>query len=85
MESTTILERAGAPTDRQHEHIDVRSLGPPEPLVNTLERLSALPDDVVLIQQNDRVPEFLFPKLEDRGYQFETMEREDDVLTVVWK
>ena len=86
METEPVLERVGAPSDRQVEHIDVRSLGPPNPLVETLERLTDLPDDVVLIQHNDRVPEFLFPKLETRGYAYETSDQGDDeVVTVIWR
>ncbi|MFU8866522.1 DUF2249 domain-containing protein [Natronococcus sp.] len=80
-----VLDRTDAPTDRPTDHLDVRSLGPPEPLQRTLERLAELPDETVLVQRNDRVPQFLFPKLEERGYAHETLEREDDVVTAVWK
>lgn len=70
----TVVESTGAPSDRPRTVIDVRSLGPPEPLKNTLEKLVELPDKTVLVQRNDRVPQFLFPKLEDRGYAYETVE-----------
>lgn len=85
MDSASLLERAGLSQDRPCEYLDVRTLGPPEPLMKTLEELSQLPNDVVLVQKNDRVPQLLFPKLEDRGYQYETIERDDEVLTLVWK
>ncbi|MEY7848223.1 DUF2249 domain-containing protein [Natrarchaeobius sp. A-rgal3] len=82
---TTALDRTDAPTDRPRETIDVRALGPPEPLKRTLERLADLPDEAVLIQRNDRVPQFLFPKLEDRGYVYESVELDDEVVTVIWR
>ena len=64
--------------------LDVRSLGPPEPLAKTLETLADRSDDIVLIQRNDRVPQFLYPKLENRGYAYETVEHDDEVVTVIW-
>ncbi|ELZ16431.1 hypothetical protein C477_15405 [Haloterrigena salina JCM 13891] len=70
----TVVDGTNAPSDRPRTVIDVRSLGPPEPLKNTLEKLVELPDETVLVQRNDRVPQFLFPKLEDRGYAYETVE-----------
>jgi uncharacterized protein (DUF2249 family) len=71
---------AGAPT----EQLDVRTLGPPKPLKNTLETLADLDDDTVLVQLNDRAPQHLYPKLDDRGYEYETVETEDGVVTAIW-
>ncbi len=81
----SIVDRTDAPSDRPRKTIDVRSLGPPEPLKETLETLVELPAETVLVQRNDRVPQFLFPKLDDRGYAHETVERDDDVVTVIWR
>ena len=76
---------AGVPETLASEHLDVADLPPPEPLVETLERVEALPDDGVLVQRNDREPQHLFPKLEDRGYTWESVERDDGtVLTAIW-
>jgi len=80
-----VLRETGAPTDRPRERLDVATLGPPTPLVRTLETLADLPDETVLVQVNDRVPQFLYPKLRDRGYAFETVEREEEVVTVIWR
>lgn len=80
----SIVERTEAPSDPPREVLDVRALGPPEPLTTTLERLVELPDERVLVQRNDRVPQFLYPKLEDRGYAYETLELDDEVVTVIW-
>ena len=81
---TTVLERTDAPTERPVETLDVAELGPPEPLRRTLELLADLPDETVLVQRNDRAPQFLFPKLEDRGYAHDTVETDDGVVTAIW-
>ncbi|KDS90511.1 hypothetical protein FK85_13435 [Halorubrum saccharovorum] len=81
---TTALERTDAPADRPVETLDVRELGPPEPLRQTLELLADLPDETVLVQRNDRAPQFLYPKLDDRGYAHETVETDDAVVTAIW-
>ncbi|HKJ58116.1 MAG TPA: DUF2249 domain-containing protein, partial [Halobacteriales archaeon] len=51
----------------------------------TLERLAELDDDVVLCQRNDRVPQHLFPVLDDRGYRYETVEDGEEVVTAIWR
>ncbi|MGZ0746252.1 DUF2249 domain-containing protein [Haloparvum sp. AD34] len=76
---------AEAPTDGPTETLDVRDLGPPKPLTETLELLPELDDETVLVQRNDRVPQHLFPKLEDRGYTFETVEVDDGFVTAIWR
>lgn len=80
-----VLADAGVPTGGDREYVDVRELPPPKPLRETLERLAELPDETVLVQENDRVPQHLFPKLEDRGYVWESVECDDGtVLTAIW-
>ena len=69
--------------DGPTERMDVRDLGPPKPLKNTLERLVELDDDTVLVQINDRAPQHLYPKLDDRGYEYETVAVDDAVVTVI--
>ena len=77
------LDAVELSVDGPTEAVDVRDLGPPKPLQNTLERLVELDDDTVLVQINDRAPQHLYPKLDDRGYEYETVEVEDAVVTVV--
>jgi hypothetical protein len=77
------IEETGAPTGEPIERLDVRELGPPEPLKQTLETLAEM-DDGVLVQYNDRVPQFLYPKLDDRGYEYETLEADEAVVTAIW-
>lgn len=79
-----VVDRTTAPPDRPREVLDVRTLGPPEPLKNTLESLTDLPDETVLVQRNDRVPQFLLPKLDERGYEYESVELDEEVVTVIW-
>lgn len=81
----TCLSQTDAPGNRPCETIDASELPPPQPLSNTLEQLSEIGDTVVLIQLNDRRPQHLYPKLDDRGYEYETLESGDDVVTVIWK
>lgn len=72
-----------APRDRPRAALDARDLPPPQPLQNTLERLADLDDDAVLVQLNDRRPQHLYPKLEDRGYRYESV-GDDVVRTAIW-
>ncbi|MFB6195293.1 MAG: DUF2249 domain-containing protein [Haloplanus sp.] len=80
----SLLTETDAPSTASHEVIDVRDLPPPEPLKRTLETLADLGPDDVMVQVNDRVPQHLFPRLDDRGYVYDTVEREDRVVTAIW-
>jgi uncharacterized protein (DUF2249 family) len=89
VETADIAERAvaetDAPTDAPRERLDARELGPPKPLKNTLERLVELDDGTVLVQLNDRAPQHLYPKLDDRGYAYGTVELDAAVVTTIWR
>jgi hypothetical protein len=78
-----VIEETGAPDTEPVERLDVADLGPPKPLKNTLETLADM-DGGVLVQYNDRAPQHLYPKLDDRGYAYETVEYEDVIVTVIW-
>ena len=62
--------------------LDVRGMEPPEPLVRTLAALEALPDGWTLVQLNVRVPEFLLPQLEERGFSYEIREQSEHLVRV---
>lgn len=81
---TLLREEFDVPASAPTEELDVRNLGPPKPLKNTLETLAELDDDIVLVQLNDRAPQHLYPKLDDRGYEHETGEMDDAVVTAIW-
>ncbi|WP_324664367.1 DUF2249 domain-containing protein [Haloarcula sediminis] len=80
----SLLYRTNAPSDAPVETLDVRQLGPPKPLRETLERLAELDDGTVLVQYNDRAPQHLYPKLDDRGYSYETVTQTGVTTTVIW-
>lgn len=81
---TQVIEDTITPHSDHVETLDVRELGPPKPLTETLERLTDLPEDGVLVQLNDRAPQHLYPQLEDRGFAFDTVEYDDFVATAIW-
>ena len=58
--------------------VDVRGLAPPEPMQRTLEVLERLPAGASLIQKVDRVPRFLLPVLEERGYSWTVLHEGED-------
>jgi len=85
VDAAAVLSETDAPEDAPTERLDVRSLGPPKPLQETLELLAELDDDDVLIQHNDRAPRHLYPKLADRGYEYDTVETDDATVTAIWR
>lgn len=62
--------------------LDVRGLAPPEPMLRTLAALEALPEDHTLVQVNARVPQFLLPVLQERGFTWEIDETAADRVIV---
>ena len=62
--------------------LDVRGLEPPEPMERTLAALEALDADATLVQINERVPRFLLPKLEERGFTHEIRQQACDLVRV---
>jgi uncharacterized protein (DUF2249 family) len=85
MDAVEYVARTDAPADRPRETFDARELPPPQPLKNTLETLAEADDSTVLVQFNDRRPQHLYPKLEDRGYRYETFDDDGGAVTVIWK
>lgn len=63
--------------------LDVRGLEPPEPLERTLAALEELPAGRELLQVNDRVPAFLLPLLDERGYRYRIGEDERGTLVTI--
>lgn len=60
--------------------LDVRDLEPPEPMVRTLEVLATMARGKTLLQLNVRVPQFLLPKLDERGFAYEIREQSADLI-----
>lgn len=78
------ITATAAPQSVPATRLDVRDLGPPKPLAETLETLESM-DEEVLVQLNDRAPQHLYPKLDDRGYAYETTEVDGVTVTVIWE
>lgn len=77
-----------APADsvpRAAHVLDVRGLLPPEPLELTLAALDTLPAGDALLQINERVPAFLIPELDDRGFSYRIEEDERGTLVTIWR
>lgn len=62
--------------------LDVRGLEPPEPMMRTLAALEQLPAGGTLVQLNLRVPQFLLPLLEERGFTYEVREQDAELVRV---
>ncbi|HEU5208963.1 MAG TPA: DUF2249 domain-containing protein [Longimicrobiales bacterium] len=62
--------------------LDVRGLEPPEPMMRTLAALEQLPVGGTLVQLNVRVPQFLLPLLEERGFTYEVREQDAELVRV---
>lgn len=60
--------------------LDVRGLEPPEPMVRTLEALAQMPRGKTLVQINVRVPQYLLPKLDERGFVYDIREQGPDLV-----
>jgi uncharacterized protein (DUF2249 family) len=75
--------RDDLPADDEHTtYLDVRGLNPPEPMLRTLAALESLAPGQVLVQVNQRVPQFLLPMLAERGFAWEVTETRDDRVLV---
>lgn len=62
--------------------LDVRGMEPPEPMVHTLAALEELPQGKTLLQINERVPQFLLPRLEELGFRYDIRKQNDALVRV---
>lgn len=58
-------------------YLDVRKLPPPEPMELTLSVLEKLPEGARMVQINERVPQFLFPVLHERGFGYSVIQEKE--------
>ena len=73
------------PGDPAPLEIDVRGLQPPEPMERTLALLDDLPAERALVQVNDRVPAFLLPLLDERGYRYRIATDPRGTVVTIWR
>ncbi|MEW6583401.1 MAG: DUF2249 domain-containing protein [Actinomycetota bacterium] len=74
---------AAAPSAEAEVVLDVRGLQPPEPMERTLAALESLPPGGTLVQINDRVPAFLLPLLDERGYGYAITQDDRGTITTI--
>ena len=66
--------------------VDVRDLEMPLPMVTILRELEKLPKDVLLYVNHKKIPEFLLPELQERGYKWMIEEIEEgNVKLLIYK
>lgn len=59
--------------DADGEHIDVRGLAPPAPLVEILRLVDAAAAGETIVVHHDRDPKLLYPELAERGWSAEVV------------
>ena len=69
---------AGATRERRWseadgEHIDVRGLSPPQPLVAIVRLIESIDETRVVVAHLDRDPLMLYPELAERGWAAERL------------
>lgn len=67
-----------------HMVVDVRGMTPPQPLDLTLSALASLERGQRLLQINERVPVFLLPLLDERGFAYAIDEDDRGTLVHIW-
>jgi uncharacterized protein (DUF2249 family) len=63
--------------------IDVRELEMPQPMMKILEALDHMANDTALMVYHKRIPVFLLPELEQRGYEYRIKEISDNEVHLV--
>lgn len=63
--------------------IDVRDLEMPLPMVTILKELETLPKDFLLYVHHKKVPQFLLPELQQRGYKWLIQEIDTDNIKLL--
>jgi uncharacterized protein (DUF2249 family) len=76
---------AHADRDGAHVVLDVRGMTPPQPMELTLAAIETLERGQRLLQINDRVPVFLLPLLDERGFRYAIEEDPRGTLVVIWR
>jgi hypothetical protein len=72
--------------DSQGEHIDVRGLAPPQPLVAILRLLHELGDSgTAVVVHHDRDPALLYPELAELGWAAERIDGEPGEVRLLLK
>lgn len=54
----------------RYQVIDVRALPMPQPMMKILEKLDSIAEDQALFVYHKKIPQFLLPELDERGFNF---------------
>lgn len=65
------------------QEVNVRELEMPQPMVTILQELENLPEDHALYVHHKKVPLFLLPEIEDKGYTYKIWEISDDQVQLL--
>lgn len=63
--------------------IDVRQLEMPQPMISILQELEQLPAGMALFVNHKRVPQFLLPQIEERGFKISIQEMGPAVVNLL--
>lgn len=63
--------------------IDVRNLEMPQPMIMILESLQEMQDDEALFVYHKKLPVYLLPHLQERGYEHSTQPTEDGKMNLI--
>jgi uncharacterized protein (DUF2249 family)/TusA-related sulfurtransferase len=64
-------------------HIDVRELEMPMPMVTILKELETLPQKTMLSVLHRKIPIYLFPEIETRGYLYKVKQIDEDKVQIL--
>lgn len=64
-------------------NLDVRELEMPLPMVTILNELETLPANTLLNVVHRKIPMYLFPELETRGYQYKVNQLDEDKVQIL--
>lgn len=81
-----VLQFYRSEDERPFWHLDNRGLEPPQPMVRTLDWLDNVEDleqgEIGIEIWNERVPAFLLPELDDRGFDYDINDLENGTVVV---
>ena len=63
--------------------IDVRAMEMPLPMLTILNELDALPADTLLYVHHKKIPQFLLPEIQERGFKWQTNEIAEGVVKLL--
>ena len=66
--------------------VDCRELEPPEPMVKVLEAVEKMGKEEAVLMLHRKRPTLLFPRLKEKGLEFELTEKEDESIELlIWR